>query len=936
MRKKSIKNQTELVGTEKRYTYFAFISYKREDSKWARWLQNKLSTYRLPNRLIKQYEDLQERCSPVFLDKTDLRPGLLEESLRSEIGDSKYMIIICSENACRNSKYIDMEIQLFLNCGGSTERIIPFIVDPSDKPEEECFPKRLVELCEEHNIVGANVYELGKRRAFLKVVAYMHGLKVQELESQDSLVRRRKFITGGCLSTAAIALLVVGVYRYWDYNVPKTQYYLDYTEVMGIPVGIVPLNAETADTMEGHYTIISSKGKVRELKHENSYGKLTKSSDIAHADRPVWMKYEYLENDQLASATQFDEEGNPLCLMEYGKSLRYIDLLDYNDSYGSGRYRETHTIGEEEKLYDMETVEEDVDPYMLEEGTRTKIQRYIVDYDDKGYISEVHYASVMNTAVLDADGVGGLRFERDDLGRITRIWYLTCTGSGSSAIDPGQYAVRGTLNGLYSKQYVYDQDGNIEEIRYLGKDDKPVNYYLNASTIQRKFSDYNILEEQYLDAVGNPVINTDLYASYTAVHDEKGNQIQKSYYDTKGNLTYRENRYVIYRQEFDENGNVIFTGCYDESEKPVLNGEGFSQRVYEYDSDNRKIATRYFGTDDKPVINEYGYAVCALDYDDAGHVSHIRYFGTDGNPVIADDLCAVSYNVYDENGNIIRDGYMGLEGEPVIGINGYASCVREYDERGNETGEFYYDTDGSPMPMNGDLYSGHSYTYDERRNLTGVIWLGPDGGPAELLDGYSGVAIEYDERGNMTRIQYLDTAMAPVVNSALGYSSVIIDYDEKGNRTRKRFFDASDKPILCINGYASCEYRSDDRGNEIEIRYFGMDGEPTFDCGGAACVKNVYDECQNFIELSFYGIHDEPILYDDGGMLYSSMRMTYDTRGNCTGTAFLGIEGEPVMVQDGDFSYSSVSMEYDDTNCECHDTYYDANGAIIDEVFLEE
>ena len=115
-----------------------------------------------------------------------------------------------------------------------------------------------------------------------------------------------------------------------------------------------------------------------------------------------------------------------------------------------------------------------------------------------------------------------------------------------------------------------------------------------------------------------------------------------------------------------------------------------------------------------------------------------------------------------------------------------------------------------------------------------------------------------------------------------------------------------------------------------------MDGEPTFDCGGAACVKNVYDECQNFIELSFYGIHDEPILYDDGGMLYSSMRMTYDTRGNCTGTAFLGIEGEPVMVQDGDFSYSSVSMEYDDTNCECHDTYYDANGAIIDEVFLEE
>ena len=33
---------------ESNFEYYAFISYKREDEKWAKWLQNKLEGYRLP------------------------------------------------------------------------------------------------------------------------------------------------------------------------------------------------------------------------------------------------------------------------------------------------------------------------------------------------------------------------------------------------------------------------------------------------------------------------------------------------------------------------------------------------------------------------------------------------------------------------------------------------------------------------------------------------------------------------------------------------------------------------------------------------------------------------------------------------------------------------------------------------------------------------
>ena len=36
---------------EGRYDYYAFISYKREDEGWAKWLQHKLEHYRLPSKL---------------------------------------------------------------------------------------------------------------------------------------------------------------------------------------------------------------------------------------------------------------------------------------------------------------------------------------------------------------------------------------------------------------------------------------------------------------------------------------------------------------------------------------------------------------------------------------------------------------------------------------------------------------------------------------------------------------------------------------------------------------------------------------------------------------------------------------------------------------------------------------------------------------------
>lgn len=41
------------------YKYLAFISYKREDEKWAKWLQRKLEHYKLPTQASSNTYDCQ-------------------------------------------------------------------------------------------------------------------------------------------------------------------------------------------------------------------------------------------------------------------------------------------------------------------------------------------------------------------------------------------------------------------------------------------------------------------------------------------------------------------------------------------------------------------------------------------------------------------------------------------------------------------------------------------------------------------------------------------------------------------------------------------------------------------------------------------------------------------------------------------------------------
>lgn len=190
------------------YKFFAFISYKRQDEKYAKWLQNKLEHYRLPTTIHKKNKHLK-RLKPIFRDNTDLGIGTLSKELKNNLLQSKYLIVICSKLSVK-SEYVGAEIEYFISLGRE-DNVIPFIIDgiPYSDNEQEClhpiikkyFPHR-EEINENKEILCANINEeskdrkwIKKEKAVIKVIAKMHELSFDELWQREKRRKIKRFFS---------------------------------------------------------------------------------------------------------------------------------------------------------------------------------------------------------------------------------------------------------------------------------------------------------------------------------------------------------------------------------------------------------------------------------------------------------------------------------------------------------------------------------------------------------------------------------------------------------------------------------------------------------------------------------------------------------------------------------------------------------------------
>ena len=189
--------------------FYAFISYKREDEKMAKWLQHKLEYYKFPTNL-NGCTDLPKKIRPTFRDVTNLTPGLLEKKIHEALISSQWLIVICSPRSAK-SQWVCKEAQTFIDLGRA-DRIIPFVIEgvPFSKDEAtECYPDALLNLIDDKELLAANIKEQGKDAAFVKVVATMFGLEFNSLWQPYKREERKKIIIKSCLGILFFLLLTI-------------------------------------------------------------------------------------------------------------------------------------------------------------------------------------------------------------------------------------------------------------------------------------------------------------------------------------------------------------------------------------------------------------------------------------------------------------------------------------------------------------------------------------------------------------------------------------------------------------------------------------------------------------------------------------------------------------------------------------------------------
>lgn len=182
--------------------YYAFISYKREDKKEAKRLQHALEFYHLPNHLRQENPELPEYVRPVFRDMTDLEVGKLSAQIHSALEQSLFLIVVCSPRAAA-SKWVNDEVAYFISLG-KQDKIIPYIIEGvphACNPSEECYPPALLRLSKEKELLGANINEVGKDSATIRVVSRMFNIRFDTLYQryQREQKKRRRQVIAACV-----------------------------------------------------------------------------------------------------------------------------------------------------------------------------------------------------------------------------------------------------------------------------------------------------------------------------------------------------------------------------------------------------------------------------------------------------------------------------------------------------------------------------------------------------------------------------------------------------------------------------------------------------------------------------------------------------------------------------------------------------------------
>ncbi|MBQ8693919.1 MAG: toll/interleukin-1 receptor domain-containing protein [Synergistaceae bacterium] len=206
------------MDMDNNFKYYAFISYSHKDMAIAKKLQKSLESYHLPAALIKSHPDLPKKINPVFMDESNLvATGTLKTALQENLERSNYLIVICSPNS-EKSEYVNDEVEYFIKLG-RVDKIIPVIIDGvphSDNSETECFTPAILNLPRDQELLGIDLKKFGTRDAFIRVIATLLKLDIENFVSREARARRRRIFTYAAIAAALLIIAFIFIPKTYD------------------------------------------------------------------------------------------------------------------------------------------------------------------------------------------------------------------------------------------------------------------------------------------------------------------------------------------------------------------------------------------------------------------------------------------------------------------------------------------------------------------------------------------------------------------------------------------------------------------------------------------------------------------------------------------------------------------------------------------------
>jgi tetratricopeptide (TPR) repeat protein len=207
--------------------YFAFLSYSHADSAEADWLHQQLERFRVPPAISGKLTAngvIPKRLTPIFRDRHDLAASDdLSEEIQIGLAASRALIVLCSPAAAK-SKWVNAEIDAFkrLHPDGCIVAAVvggePLSGDIRGREQEECFPPALLQKYNRHGKptgqkaepLAADLREGkgGRRLGFLKIVAGILGVGLDDLVQRDHLRRQRRL---ALITIASIVGMLIAI-----------------------------------------------------------------------------------------------------------------------------------------------------------------------------------------------------------------------------------------------------------------------------------------------------------------------------------------------------------------------------------------------------------------------------------------------------------------------------------------------------------------------------------------------------------------------------------------------------------------------------------------------------------------------------------------------------------------------------------------------------